>query len=228
MHVCNCFPLIFPRDIITIVNCRAVKFGIISQTPSEILANLKSALPAIAKKIWGGWENIQSIHIKTNSSVSLPIWMCSLDDSGGGRWGGGLAASTTKPASAEENEGTSTSHQKLPMPFENEPQDTTITKGKKKRLLKDEEKAASKKSKTEHPKVNNPKSILVTPSRTKTVPNKSEGKFVKGVSFLESDKSPAKDTKSKYSGSLAKRKDKVVNRKEGKSAKSHLIGRKLK
>ena len=225
MHVCDCFPLIFPRDIITIVNCRAVKFGIISQTPSEILANLKSALPAIAKKIWGGWENIQSIHIKTNSSVSLPIWMCSLDGSGRGRWGGS-AALITEPASAEENEGTSTSHQKLPMPLEKEPQDTTKIKGKKKHLLEDEEKAASKKSKTKHPKVSDPKSILVTPSHTKTVP--SEGKLVKGVSFLESDKSSAKDTKSKYSSSLAKRKDKVVNRKEGKSAKSHLIGRKLK
>jgi ribosome biogenesis protein UTP30 len=148
--------IIFPSDLIAIINCRAVKFGIVSQKPSEILANLKSALPAIAKKIWGGWENIQSIHIKTNSSVSLPIWMCSLDDSGRGRWGG-LAAFTTKPTtSAEEN----------------------------------------------------------------------EGNLVIGVSF-ESDKSSAKDTKSKYSSSLAKRKDKVVNRKEAQSAKSRLVGRKL-
>jgi ribosome biogenesis protein UTP30 len=36
----------------------------------------------------GGWDNVQSFHIKTNSSVSLPIWTCELDDSQGGRWGG--------------------------------------------------------------------------------------------------------------------------------------------
>ncbi|KAG5222577.1 ribosomal protein L1p/L10e family-domain-containing protein [Salix suchowensis] len=37
------------------------------------------------------WDNIQSLHIKTNSSVSLPIWSCSLDDESGGRWDGLIA-----------------------------------------------------------------------------------------------------------------------------------------
>ena len=46
------------------------------------------ALPAVAKHIQGGWDNIQALHIKTNSSVSLPIWSCKLDDSEGGRWNG--------------------------------------------------------------------------------------------------------------------------------------------
>jgi ribosome biogenesis protein UTP30 len=59
-----------------------------SQTPSHILENLQTALPAVAKAIKGGWDNIQSFAIKTNSSVSLPIWSCTLDETEGGRWNG--------------------------------------------------------------------------------------------------------------------------------------------
>lgn len=50
-----------------------------SQTPSHILENLQTALPAVAKAIKGGWDNIQNLAIKTNSSVSLPIWSCTLN-----------------------------------------------------------------------------------------------------------------------------------------------------
>ena len=49
-----------------------------SQTPSHILENLQTALPAVAKAVKGGWDNIQNFTIKTNSSVSLPIWSCTL------------------------------------------------------------------------------------------------------------------------------------------------------
>jgi len=67
---------------------RSIKIGILSQKPDQILANLELALPAIAKNIQGGWDNIQAFHIKTNSSTSLPIWSCSLDEKEGGRWMG--------------------------------------------------------------------------------------------------------------------------------------------
>lgn len=50
------------------------------------MANLQKALPVIVAGIKDGWTNIQSLHIKTNSSVSLPIWVCTLDASEGGRW----------------------------------------------------------------------------------------------------------------------------------------------
>ena len=50
-----------------------------SQTPSHILENLQTALPAVAKAVKGGWDNIQNFAIKTNSSVSLPIWSCILN-----------------------------------------------------------------------------------------------------------------------------------------------------
>jgi ribosome biogenesis protein UTP30 len=68
--------------------CTSIKISTLSQSPVQILANLESALPAIASHIKGGWSNIQSLHIKTNSSVSLPVWNCSLGDNEGaeGRW----------------------------------------------------------------------------------------------------------------------------------------------
>ncbi|KAG7096477.1 hypothetical protein E1B28_003908 [Marasmius oreades] len=69
----------------------SIKIGTLSQKPSQILANLKSAIPAVASHIKGGaggWENIQSLGIKTNNSAHLPIWSCALDGSEGGRWAG--------------------------------------------------------------------------------------------------------------------------------------------
>ncbi|KAF4577419.1 hypothetical protein EYR40_009224 [Pleurotus pulmonarius] len=71
--------------------CTSIKIGTLSQKPTHILANIKTALPAVISAIKDGWDNIQSLHIKTNSSVSLPIWSCSLDDESGGRWDGLIA-----------------------------------------------------------------------------------------------------------------------------------------
>ena len=65
-----------------------MKIGTLSHTPAQILENIKTALPAVAQTIKGGWDNIQSFYIKTHSSVSLPIWACNLDDTDGGRWSG--------------------------------------------------------------------------------------------------------------------------------------------
>ena len=64
---------------------RSIKIGKMSQTPSHILENLQTALPAVAKVIKGGWDNIQNFAIKTNSSVSLPIWSCTLNNTEGRR-----------------------------------------------------------------------------------------------------------------------------------------------
>jgi ribosome biogenesis protein UTP30 len=58
---------------------RAIKIGKMSQTPSHILENLQTALPAVVEAVKGGWDNIQNLAIKTNSSVSLPIWSCTLN-----------------------------------------------------------------------------------------------------------------------------------------------------
>jgi ribosome biogenesis protein UTP30 len=52
------------------------------------LRNLTTALPHVVKNIRENWDNVQSIHIKTSSSASLPIWTCRLDEEEGGRWDG--------------------------------------------------------------------------------------------------------------------------------------------
>lgn len=82
---------------------RSVKIGTVSQPASKILDNLKMALPAIVKRIKGEWDNIQSFHIKTNSSVSLPIWSCDLSATEGGRWDG-LVAESEAESGAEQSE----------------------------------------------------------------------------------------------------------------------------
>jgi ribosome biogenesis protein UTP30 len=58
---------------------RSIKIGKMSQTPAHILENLQTALPAVVNAVKGGWDNIQNFTIKTNSSVSLPIWSCTLN-----------------------------------------------------------------------------------------------------------------------------------------------------
>jgi len=61
---------------------RSIKVATFSHTLAQTLSNISTAIPAIAAHIPGGWDNIQSLMLKTNTSVSLPIWCCSL----GERW----------------------------------------------------------------------------------------------------------------------------------------------
>ncbi|EMD39662.1 hypothetical protein CERSUDRAFT_111967 [Gelatoporia subvermispora B] len=107
--------------------CTSVKIGTLSQKPAQVLDNLKSALPAVAKHIKGGWDNLQSLHIKTNSSASLPIWSCNLGEEEGARWAGvnmeGDSESETE-AVAEKDESESDEEEDIPAP--------STAKGKKK------------------------------------------------------------------------------------------------
>ncbi|KAG1822666.1 ribosomal protein L1p/L10e family-domain-containing protein [Suillus subaureus] len=68
--------------------CTSVKIGLLSHAPEKVIDNIKISLPAIVNNIKGNWDNVQSLHIKTNSSISLPIWTCELGDAAGGRWDG--------------------------------------------------------------------------------------------------------------------------------------------
>ncbi|KAI0630003.1 ribosomal protein L1p/L10e family-domain-containing protein, partial [Trametes polyzona] len=79
--------------------CTSVKIGTVSQKPAQVLENLQTALPEVVKHIKGGWDNVQSFFIKTNSSAALPIWQCDLSAEAGGRWEGLVAA-----ASEDEDE----------------------------------------------------------------------------------------------------------------------------
>ncbi|OSD02373.1 ribosomal protein L1 [Trametes coccinea BRFM310] len=80
--------------------CTSIKIGSVSQKPSQVLENLQTALPEVVKHIKGGWDNIQSFFIKTNSSAALPIWQCDLSAEAGGRWEG-LVAGASEDEDAE-------------------------------------------------------------------------------------------------------------------------------
>ena len=103
-----------------------------SQKPSQIVENIKTALPAIANAIKGNWDNIQSLHIKTNSSASLPIWSCTLDDAEGGRWNGLQAQSDEEEEGLEGDEEESDAE-------EVKPKKAPIPKGRKRSSSSDEE-----------------------------------------------------------------------------------------
>ncbi|KIM78455.1 hypothetical protein PILCRDRAFT_824339 [Piloderma croceum F 1598] len=69
--------------------CTSIKIATTTHSPAQALANLQKALPAVVKNIKGGWENIQSLHLKTSESVALPIWTCGLGSEGDeSRWNG--------------------------------------------------------------------------------------------------------------------------------------------
>ncbi|KAG8684527.1 hypothetical protein FRC09_015331 [Ceratobasidium sp. 395] len=81
--------------------CTSIKIAPISFTPAQVLENLTTALPNVIKHIKGGWDNVQSLYIKTSTSVSLPIWSCELGSGEGGRWAGMVGASEE----SEESDG---------------------------------------------------------------------------------------------------------------------------
>lgn len=85
MSTFSCWPI---RSLHDNRHDSSVKVGVLSQTPKQILANIQTALPVVVSHIKNGWENIQSLYIKTSSSISLPIWSCDLSADAGGRWTG--------------------------------------------------------------------------------------------------------------------------------------------
>jgi len=66
----------------------SIKIANISHNDIQVLANLKATIPAVIGHIHGGWDNVQSLNIKTLSSVSLLIWTCPLRSEPGSRWAG--------------------------------------------------------------------------------------------------------------------------------------------
>ncbi|GJE91908.1 ribosomal protein L1 [Phanerochaete sordida] len=83
--------------------CSSIKVGTVSLPAAKVFANLKSALPAVAKAVKGGWDNIQALHIKTSTSTSLPIWTCDLSAEEGGRWSGLVEDVSEDESEAEES-----------------------------------------------------------------------------------------------------------------------------
>lgn len=82
--------------------CSSVRLGTLSHlSPAEIRENAVACLPKIvAKHVKGGWENVQSIDIKTGSSVALPVWNSKLDE----RWIGMPESKSVSVAEGSEAE----------------------------------------------------------------------------------------------------------------------------
>ncbi|KII90828.1 hypothetical protein PLICRDRAFT_158208, partial [Plicaturopsis crispa FD-325 SS-3] len=83
--------------------CTSVKIGSLDLDTIRILANLYTGLPVMIKHIKGGWDNIQSLSIKTSTSMSLPLWTCTLGEENGGRWDGLIDAGVEEEASEAED-----------------------------------------------------------------------------------------------------------------------------
>ncbi|KAG7444199.1 ribosomal protein L1 [Guyanagaster necrorhizus] len=152
----------------------AIKIGNMSHTPAQILANLKTALPVVAKRISGGWDNIQALSIKTNSSVSLPIWSCSLGDEDGGRWAG-LGAVVDADAEDEDSDGDDDEAMKVDEPASKKP-----PSGGKKRAAADDEVEETSKPK---------KKAKATENKSAPEPSKS----VKGKAPIPAESSSKKE-----------------------------------
>lgn len=127
--------------------CTSVKLGTVSQTSAQVLANLKTALPAVVKNVKGGWDNVQSLHIKTNSSVSLPIWTCDLGTDEGGRWDSLIASLSDDEESdddvSEDNDDLVIGEEDLKA-LQAEISGSQSTKGKKRAAEEDVEKPKKK------------------------------------------------------------------------------------
>ncbi|KAG9118437.1 hypothetical protein FRC07_007056 [Ceratobasidium sp. 392] len=84
--------------------CTSIKIAPLSFTPAQVLENLTTALPNVVKHIKGGWDNVQSLNIKTSTSVALPIWSCELGSGEGGRWAGMVGDSEESEEESGESE----------------------------------------------------------------------------------------------------------------------------
>ncbi|KAI0762023.1 ribosomal protein L1p/L10e family-domain-containing protein [Trametes elegans] len=211
--------------------CTSVKIGTISQKPAQVLANLETALPEVVKHIKGGWDNVQSLLIKTNSSAALPIWQCPLSAEAGGRWDGLTARESD--GEDEEMEDAAASGSDADMEVD-KPAIGAKNKGKKraaeeaeKEQPKKKAKAAAESSEAATPK---PKSAGPAPAATGAAASEP-AKKKRRKSNAEPAAAPvqeSKEMKKKRSVSgVEKKKEKVVGAKPAaKSAKDALVGKK--
>jgi len=172
----------------------SVKIGVLGQHSSaQLLQNLSIALPHIVKNIRENWDNVQSIHIKTSSSASLPIWSCRLDEEEGGRWDGLT---------------------RVPIPDD---VDEEAKKGKK-RALESEEEPGKKKKKSNATSTSQP-SRLDPPPLTVSPPSKSS----KATTLAASTELPRGMKKKSASESSTKKPAKEPTEVKQKSARATAV-----
>ncbi|CAL1713526.1 unnamed protein product [Somion occarium] len=129
--------------------CASVKIGTLEQEPEHVLANLKAALPHVIKAVKDGWDNIQSLHIKTSSSTSLPLWSCTLGDVEGGRWDGLTAPDDVVMSEDEESDGESEDEMDVE---EEKPAKKTLAKAKASAEVKGKKRSADDEAVEDKPK----------------------------------------------------------------------------
>lgn len=56
-------------------NSYSVQIGNTGMSPEILAENLKSCIKDLAKYFPGGWENIRSVHVKTDKSISVPVYL---------------------------------------------------------------------------------------------------------------------------------------------------------
>ena len=169
----------------------SVKIGVLGQHSSaQLLQNLSAALPHVVKNIQENWDNVQSIHIKTSSSASLPIWSCRLDEEEGGRWDGLT---------------------RVPIP---DHVDEEAKKGKK-RALESEEEPGKKKKKSNTTSTSQP-SRLDPPLLTESPPSKGS----KATALAASTELPKEKKKKSTSESLTRKSAKEPTEVKRKSARA--------
>ena len=169
----------------------SVKIGVLGQHSSaQLLQNLSAALPHVVKNIQENWDNVQSIHIKTSSSASLPIWSCRLDEEEGGRWDGLT---------------------RVPIP---DHVDEEAKKGKK-RALESEEEPGKKKKKSNTTSTSQP-SRLDPPPLTESPPSKGS----KATALAASTELPKEKKKKSASESLTRKSAKEPTEVKRKSARA--------
>lgn len=54
--------------------CTSVKIGVSSQSSADLKENISSVLTKVVATVPGGWKNIRTIHLKTATSLSLPLY----------------------------------------------------------------------------------------------------------------------------------------------------------
>ncbi|KAG8742500.1 hypothetical protein FRC10_001334 [Ceratobasidium sp. 414] len=158
--------------------CTSIKIAPISFTPAQVLENLTTALPNVVKHIKGGWDNIQSLNIKTGTSVSLPIWSCELGSGEGGRWAGMVGASEESGEGSEESE-------------EDEDNVPVVKEGKKRAATGAPAATASKKAKAGPSESSNPTKAASAPA-PKPAPSSAPSKSLPTPALAPAKKSAKK------------------------------------
>ncbi|KAH8999028.1 ribosomal protein L1p/L10e family-domain-containing protein [Lactarius deliciosus] len=211
--------------------CTSVKIGTLSLSPAQVLANLQTALPAVVAVVRGGWDNVQSLSIKSSKSTSLPIWSCKLGNDEGARWHG-LTLEAEEGEDSEDDELTSAETSRTTKPARSIEQPPVLGE-KQKRVAEVPEPPAQKKLKKSPSESTTlgPLTNSKPKKESKASPLTSQTDIKKASPSLTKDALTKDELKQKRRSGTAgeKKKEKLVKGHGGMgTAKKALIGRKAR